>query len=84
MTKDLKKGLRKYHEGVENKLRSLTYADYQNKVAMSQLQNYINLMHTRMATAMYSWLNIWQYVSRAVKPYQMASKVPITISLPSK
>ncbi len=84
MTKDLKQGLRKYHESVDNKLRSLSYADYQNKVAMSQLQNYISIVHSRMAVAMYSWLNVWQYVSKLVRPYQMASRVPIIISLPKE
>ena len=78
------KGLAKYHQSLRQKQQQITYKNYQDMLAMNQLQNYINLMHTRMATAMYSWLNIWQYVSKAVKPYQMASKVPITISLPKK
>lgn len=74
-------GLRKYNRGVRAKQYALSYADYQNKVAMSQLQNYIAVLHSRYATSLHSYINVWQYVSRFVRPYQMASKVPIVIGV---
>lgn len=66
-------------QAIVDSLHRITYADYQDKVAMSQLQNYIAVLHSRYATSLHSYINVWQYVSRFVRPYQMASRVPIGI-----
>lgn len=66
-------------QAIADSLHRITYADYQNKAAMSQLQNYITVLHSRYATSLHPYINVWQYVCRFVRPYQMASRVPIGI-----
>lgn len=61
---------RKTGQEIADSLNRLTYADYQNKAAMSQLQNYINVLHSRYTVALHNYWNVWQYVSRRIRPYQ--------------
>lgn len=68
-------------QAIADSLHRITYKDYQDKAAMSQLQNYISVLHSRYATSLHSYINVWQYVCRFVRPYQMASRVPITIGV---
>lgn len=67
------KGLAKYHQSLRPKQQQITYKNYQDMLAMSQLQSYINVLHSRYATAIMPSLNTWQYVCRYAKHYQLIS-----------
>lgn len=69
----LAKGLAKYHQSLRQKQQQITYKNYQDMLAMSQLQSYINVLHSRYATAIMPSLNTWQYVCRYAKHYQLIS-----------
>lgn len=70
---NIAKGLAKYHQSLRQKQQQITYKNYQDMLAMSQLQSYINVLHSRYATAVMPSLNTWQYVSRYAKHYQLIS-----------
>lgn len=74
------KGLAKYHQSlmqqqqqIVQRKQQITYKNYQDMLAMSQLQSYINVLHSRYATAIMPSLNTWQYVCRYAKHYQLIS-----------
>ena len=69
----LAKGLAKYHQSLRQRKQQITYKNYQDMLAMSQLQSYINVLHSRYATAIMPSLNTWQYVCRYAKHYQLIS-----------
>lgn len=67
------KGLAKYHQSLRQQQQQIKYKNYQDMLAMSQLQSYINVLHSRYATAVMPSLNTWQYVCRFAKHYQLIS-----------